>query len=402
MLIQALKTYQTVKDHKLFTIIPYKEKLLKLEHPVKAVAYFQNHAIDLLSGEKLPLTIENFLKDCEEIKIESSVAKPRIMHLFYELGLILEKKLEKLPTGTMLALDIIYGSFHPIKTQAHKKIKLKEISRPAVEEYYKAFKEGYEELLKGNCYQFNLTYPYFYEFDEKYLPSDFIFSLWDNSRSRGAFGSATYIPLLSKLLLSNSPECLFQVKDHVLSSMPIKGTLKRSEGEDWKRLWKQLTSDKKSQAELFMITDLLRNDLSRIEKPRAKIVKEKHPKLVPGLIHQYSQIDVVLSGDVSLKKIIESLFPGGSVTGAPKARVMTLLRRLEKRERNFYCGSTILLFKNMKSASINIRSAEISFNKDHRTLCYQAGGGITLLSRADEEFEEMTYKHNSFIDALTL
>lgn len=324
------------------------------------------------------------------------------MHLFYELGFFIEKKHEGLSSETLLAIDIHFQTYREVRARKNKKIVLEKVSSPAEAEYKKAFVEGYQELLKGNCYQFNLTYPFKYKFCDDYLPEDFIFSLWNKVKTRGAFGSATYIPLMEKLFLSNSPECLFQIKDQTLSSMPIKGTLKRSEGEDWKKLWKKLTSDKKSQAELFMITDLLRNDLSKIEKPRAQIVKEKFPKLVPGLIHQYSQIDVFLSGDVTLRKILECLFPGGSVTGAPKVRVMSLLQRLENRERGFYCGSTVLLFQNMKSASINIRSAEISFHNDHRTLNYQAGGGITLLSRADEEFKEMTYKHNSFIDALTL
>jgi anthranilate/para-aminobenzoate synthase component I len=184
--------------------------------------------------------------------------------------------------------------------------------------------------------------------------------------------------------------------------MPIKGTLKRVENENWKPLWKKLVSDKKSQAELFMISDLLRNDLSRIEKPRAQIVKKKYPKLVPGLIHQYSQIDVELSDDVNLWRVIEKIFPGGSITGAPKVRAMKLIHELEKRNRGFYCGSTLILLKEMKSASINIRSSEISFSPNEKKLLYQAGGGITLMSNVFEEYCEMTYKHDSFISTLTL
>ena len=85
---------------------------------------------------------------------------------------------------------------------------------------------------------------------------------------------------------------------------------------------------------------------------------------------------------------------------APKKRAMKLLIALEQRERGFYCGSTLILYKHMKSASINIRSAVIDF--EGHTLVYQAGGGITLLSKVKDEFEEMTYKHDSFIRTLTL
>ncbi len=390
-----------MKDLKLFTVIPYKDKLMQMVNPLRAIAYYSDHAVDLLSGEELNMSIRHFLEDCQKIQISTQMKKPRVMQLFYELGFLLESKDLVLSTDVLLAVDIQYDHFTELVPDTHPKIKLELLDRPKEDKYRKAFAEGYEELLKGNCYQFNLTFPYLYRFASQYTPYDFIFSLWEKRDSRGAFGSATYIPSLDKLFLSNSPECLFQIKDQTLSSMPIKGTLKRTEGEDWRKLWAELISDKKSQAELFMISDLLRNDLSKIEKPRAQIVKEKSPKLVPGLIHQYSQIDVLLSRDVSLKKILMSLFPGGSVTGAPKVRAMHILLNLEKRERGFYCGSTLILYQKMKSASINIRSAVIHFHNDHRTLCYQAGGGITLLSRVEEEFQEMTYKHNSFIDALT-
>lgn len=391
-----------MKDHKLFTVIPYKDKLIQLENPVVAIAYYKDHALDLITGETLDLGLEHFFSECRKIKIKDQFRRPRIMHLFYELGFFMEKQHEALSSDLLLAIDICYADYRTLKVGASQKIQLKKLSSPDKKDYQKSFEEGYEELLKGNCYQFNLTYPFLYQFQENLSPYDFIFSLWKKQSVRGAFGSATYLPSLKKMFFSNSPECLFQVKDQILSSMPIKGTLKRSDGEDWRLLWKKLISDKKSQAELFMISDLLRNDLSKIEKPKAQIVKAKFPKLVPGLIHQYSQIDVHLSEDVSLIKILESLFPGGSVTGAPKVRVMKILRRLEKRDRSFYCGSTVMLFGKMKSASINIRSAEINFNNDQRTLCYQAGGGITLLSTSQDEFLEMTYKHNSFIDALTL
>ena len=122
--------------------------------------------------------------------------------------------------------------------------------------------------------------------------------------------------------------------------------------------------------------------------------------LVPGLIHQYSEIKVPLSQHVTLKNILEKIFPGGSITGAPKKRVMQILKKLESRSRGFYCGSTLLFSKGQIEASINIRSSVVDFKK--RSLSYQAGGGITLLSQPQHEFLEMTYKHDSYIDTLTL
>ena len=387
-------------DHNLFSIIPYKNQLIKLDGANRAVAYYRHHAIDLLTGHKFSYDFNNWIEVNQNILLSSTFDHPRVIHLFYELGFLIEKEFSLLSVESMLVIDIHFNTFQVLVPKTSKKIVLSPTNSPDFEDYKKAFEMGFEELLKGNCYQFNLTYPYHYSFNKLLQPEDFLFSLWRDQTARGAYGSATYIPFFKKLFLSNSPECLFQHKEKILSAMPIKGTLKRIDSEDWKPLWKNLVSDKKSQAELYMISDLLRNDLSRIEFPRAQIVKKKFPKLVPGLLHQYSQIDVELSSSVSLWRVIEKLFPGGSITGAPKKRAIRLIQELEKRERGFYCGSTLILYKEMKTASINIRSSVVDF--EAQTMIYQAGGGITLLSEVEDEFKEMTYKRDSFIRTLTL
>lgn len=364
-----------------------------------AKAYYRHHVIDLLTGDKTTFDFTEWINANRNFKLSASKDNPRIIHLFYELGFLIEKEFHLLSSDALLVIDIEFKTFKEISLQNFKDIHLKLISSPSVADYRIAFFKGFAELLKGNCYQFNLTFPFVYSFQEKYLAEDFIFSLWEKAEVRGAYGSATYIPYFKKLFLSNSPECLFQYKANTISSMPIKGTILREKGEDWKALWSKLITDQKSQAELYMISDLLRNDLSRIELPKAIITKKKFPKLVPGLLHQYSQIDVELSNDVTLWRVVEKIFPGGSITGAPKVRAMRLIEKLENRQRGFYSGSTLILYKEMKSASINIRSSTVDF--EHFELHYQAGGGITLLSDVEEEYKEMTYKRDSFIRSLT-
>jgi anthranilate/para-aminobenzoate synthase component I len=91
---------------------------------------------------------------------------------------------------------------------------------------------------------------------------------------------------------------------------------------------------------------------------------------------------------------MQSLFPGGSITGAPKKKVMSLISSFERYQRGAYCGSTLLCINKRKSASINIRTALIDF--EHKVWRYGAGGGITLLSKAHEEFQEMELKVSSF------
>ena len=390
-------------DNNLYTIIPYQDRLLKFTEAKSARAYFKNYYIDLLTGESHAFDVEDWLQTLNFPVINQKYNK-RVIHLFYELGLLFEGLFEVADSLSMLAIDIEYTRIRSVDLASDtRKINLTLIEAPHFSNYKKQFDAGYLELKAGNCYQFNLTGEYRYSFkNEDFRARDFISALWKNPKLRGAYASATYSARLGKLYLSNSPECLFQYLPGSLVTRPIKGTLKRvsSEKKIIAKLWRELSSDKKSEGELYMITDLLRNDLCRIDLPKAVVTKLKAPLLVPGLLHQYSEIQIELGSHVTLKNILEKIFPGGSITGAPKKRVMKILNNLEKRTRGFYCGSTILFSKHEISASINIRSCEINFKNS--TLSYQAGGGITLMSDAESEFKEMTYKHDSTIDILTL
>lgn len=178
--------------------------------------------------------------------------------------------------------------------------------------------------------------------------------------------------------------------------MPIKGTKIRQ--KDWRKDWKALKKDPKERGELIMIADLLRNDLNRLEKPRAKVIKLQAPLLVPNLLHQYALLSVKLEKSISLLKVLECLFPGGSVTGAPKKRTMEILQDVERFQRGLYTGSTLLCYEDKKVASINIRTAQVSIGD--RLWRYAAGGGITLLSKAVFEFQEMEAKVSSFLTLL--
>jgi anthranilate/para-aminobenzoate synthase component I len=181
--------------------------------------------------------------------------------------------------------------------------------------------------------------------------------------------------------------------------MPIKGTAKYELDQDLEEVWQQLITCEKEQAELYMIADLIRSDLSRIEKPRARILARKKQLTVPGLLHQYSLLSVKVSQRVHLLKILKSLFPGGSITGAPKKRVMQIIESNEIKNRRFYCGSTLLMHRNQMQASINIRSAEFDFNE--RDLTLSAGGGITLASEGESEYHEMLHKIKSFFSVIS-
>ncbi|MEX0797982.1 MAG: chorismate-binding protein, partial [Bacteriovoracaceae bacterium] len=228
-------------------------------------------------------------------------------------------------------------------------------------------------------------------------------NVWCMPLSLGAYALCSFISELNQLFLSNSPECLFQVRNQEggsssIYSMPIKGTIKINEESERKKAWSILKNSLKDQAELYMITDLVRNDLTRVQMSPAQTRSKKLPLHVPGIVHQYSIVESAINGPLNLRDALKGLFPGGSVTGAPKKRVLKILRDLEEHERGFYCGSTVILHRNLKAASINIRSCEIDFSS--REMKYCAGGAITLNSEVQSEFDETYAKMESFLQLL--
>jgi len=257
----------------------------------------------------------------------------------------------------------------------------------------------YEHLLRGDCYQVNLTAQFYLMWKENHTPSDFIRHLWSDEARIGAYAHATWLSTMGKLLLSNSPECLVQRRTGPrgieLYSMPIKGTRKFTARDDFEEVWDALRSSKKEAGELNMITDLVRNDLSRVHRPRARVHAATRPLRVPGLMHQYSLVGCEVPQEVSWRRVLECLFPGGSISGAPKRKVLEIIHQVEAESRGHYCGSTWLAYGSTLAGSINIRTAELDMGL--KEMRYGAGGGVTLKSRASEEFSEMMHKSESFL-----
>ncbi len=369
--------------------------LLELTNPKKAYVYFRTTRMNLITGYPEVYPFKNFLNHLEEIKMQDHFQNPVVFHLYYEMGLILNGLGHTVDENTPLAIEIEYEKprLKKIPKTRLENLKLKTLERPTWSEYRDAFNYIQEELLKGNCYQVNLTYPYEFTTEEIYDPRD-LCDFFFSRKGVGAYGHATYLG--DEMILSNSPECLFQFQNNEMRTMPIKGTVKIR--GNWKKEWKEMLKNEKEEGELNMITDLLRNDLNRLEKPQTRVLKERMPLIVPGLLHQCSVLAVKIEEPLSLLRTLECLFPGGSITGAPKLKVMEIIQRTERYSRGFYCGSTVLCWKERKSASINIRTASLSIGD--RIWKYGAGGGITLLSRAPQEFQEMESKVNSFLTLL--
>ena len=202
-------------------------------------------------------------------------------------------------------------------------------------------------------------------------------------------------------LASNTMETLFSYEPHNrrIASFPIKGTCERvgNESPESPRA-KELLATPKERAEHVMIVDLVRNDLGRICEPGSVQV----PRLMglegyKGVWHGVSTVEGKLRPEMELSDGIRSLFPGGSITGAPKRRSMELIQEIEKEPRGFYTGSIGLITpQGYANVSILIRT----LIKDDNGWGVSVGGGIVWDSNSEREITETWEKVSVFQSAL--
>lgn len=401
-------------SHKHYSIIRKKDGFFLLSQSKSAWKLYADSIVNSLTGERVDYSGLSFLEDFLSRKRPTQFCDQDddlwLVHAFYEMGLWWNddgKDLKKeIPRDQLLGVIYEYQESTPFSvselTQGET-LKV-EWKRPHPLSYEKAFKRGEEFLRRGDCYQYNLTFPFHGKIKAGNL-AGLIKKLWAKEANIGEFAGLTVCE--DSFFVTNTPECLFEwgtteiagTNASVLSTRPIKGTLSLEDEKDWQEVWQKLCESIKDESELYMITDLLRNDLNRIERPLAKVIKKKAPLVVPGLIHSYSHIEVELSPAVQLLTVMKALFPGGSITGAPKIRVMQIIDELEQGPRGFYCGSSIYPRDGKIVASINIRSAQ--GNSKSGVFTYHAGGGITVKSTWEQEYQEMENKFLSFQSLLT-
>ncbi len=184
-------------------------------------------------------------------------------------------------------------------------------------------------------------------------------------------------------LVSASPELFFSVDGRRIVSEPMKGTARRGASGE-------LTASEKDWAELAMITDLVRNDLTSICEPRS--VRVPTPRRLLELsyaVQTVSDVEGTLAPGRSLRDVLGALHPGGSVTGAPKRAAEAMIRRLERSPRGVYCGALGLLEGDRAVASLLIRTASRAPGGEW---IYGVGGGIVHDSDPDAELEEVRVK----------
>jgi para-aminobenzoate synthetase len=226
------------------------------------------------------------------------------------------------------------------------------------------------------------------------------FALYRELRSRNPAPYAAYLDFGEMQIICSSPERFLKAdRFGIIESKPIKGTEKRGQTETEDILLKEkLRNSEKNRAENLMIADLLRHDLGQV----CDVGSVHIPKLMEiesyATVHQMvSTICGKLRDEVSIVHAFKELFPGGSMTGAPKIRTMEIIDELEQEARGIYSGA-IGYFSLSGACDFNIVIRTIVATGDGISI--GVGGAITALSDAEEEVDEIILKATAPVKAV--
>ncbi|MBE9531579.1 MAG: anthranilate synthase component I family protein, partial [Proteobacteria bacterium] len=225
------------------------------------------------------------------------------------------------------------------------------------------------------------------------------FTLFKSVTEESPAPFSTFLDFGGFQIISNSPERLLKIEGNTALTEPIKGTRKRGETEaEDLALIKELKESTKERAEHVMIVDLERNDLGMISLTGSVQVTDFERVLtLPGLHHMVSSVTGQVKEGLGSLKCLERIFPGGSITGAPKFRAMEIIDELEPERRGLYTGALGWMdFSGDLDMSMAIRTA---IYKDE-TIHLSVGSGIVTDSIPKEEYDETILKASAFFKAI--
>jgi anthranilate synthase component I len=261
---------------------------------------------------------------------------------------------------------------------------------PSREEYERMAARAREYIAAGDIFQVNLARWFEAEFEGD------AFGLFEELVRRNPSPYAAYLELENvaglppTAIVSNSPELLFQVEGTRIVTRPIAGTYARS------RRREDLPRDPKERAEHIMLIDLERNDLGRLAVPGSVKVEELLGiEEYSHLYHIVSQVAAELRPEVTLEEIVRAVFPGGTITGAPKIRAMQIISELEPLQRGLYTGAIGFVDRSGVAAfNIVIRTATVQ----EGVIRLAAGAGIVADSDPAREAAETEVKAAAFLE----
>jgi para-aminobenzoate synthetase component 1 len=255
-----------------------------------------------------------------------------------------------------------------------------ETTKISKNKYQKAFKLVQKNILNGNSYLLNLTFP------TKIKTELTLKELFFSAKSSNKI-------FFKNEFISFSPECFIKIKENKIYTFPMKGTI-NAEIPNAKKI---ILNDKKEIYEHNTIVDLMRNDLAMVST-KVKINQfrfiDKIKTSKENILQVSSEIEGTLPsnwksnfGDLLLK-----LLPAGSISGAPKQKTIEIIKQAEDQKRGYYTGIFGVFDGENVDTAVLIRFIENQLKDSKSEFIYRSGGGITALSNLDDEYKEILQK----------
>tara|TARA_B000000532_G_scaffold67253_2_gene53197 strand:- start:7660 stop:8940 length:1281 start_codon:yes stop_codon:yes gene_type:complete len=264
------------------------------------------------------------------------------------------------------------------------------------ESYIQKIRKIKEHIQRGDIYEMNYCQELYSQGTE--INPEKVFLELNNS-SKAPFSA--YFKYKDKYLLCSSPERFLQKSGNRIISQPIKGTRKRGIDLDEDRfLFNELKNSKKDKSENVMITDLVRNDLSKTAQKSSVKVEELFGVYSFETVHQMiTTISSIIDKKYDFVDLIESCFPMGSMTGAPKLKAMQLIEEYETTKRSIYSGAFGYISP-YQDFDFNVVIRSILYDRISSYISVLVGGAITINSDEEQEYEECLIKAQALINVL--
>ena len=262
-------------------------------------------------------------------------------------------------------------------------------NRISREDYIATVQKLQKHILRGDCYEINFCQEFF-AVDAEINPLE----VYQKLASLSPNPFAALYKLNDKFCICASPERYLKKTGSKIISQPIKGTSVRKpadiNADELSR--QQLQHSAKERSENVMVVDLVRNDLSKICKEATVHVEELFGIYSFPQVHQMiSTIAGEVKEEIDWVDMLKATFPMGSMTGAPKKRVMELIEQYEQTKRGLFSG-TIGYIKPNGDFDFNVVIRSVLYNSTDKYLSFQTGSAITFYCDAEKEYEECLLK----------
>lgn len=268
------------------------------------------------------------------------------------------------------------------------------VQRYTKDEYVGAVRQLQHHIGRGDCYEVN--------FCQEFFATDAVIDplgLYRKLSTLSPNPFAAFYKVDGRYLLCVSPERYLRKEGEQVYSQPIKGTRKRVPGDDERSIW-EMQNDSKERAENVITVDLVRNDLSRVCRRDSVVVEDLCAVYTfPQVYQMMSTIRGVLLPGIALADVVRATFPMGSMTGAPKKRVMELIETYERSRRGLFSGS-VGYCNPQGDYDFNVVIRSVLYNEPDRYLSFQTGAAITAASDPLQEYDECLLKAAVIREAL--